>query len=143
MADVLPADARHATVECEHVFNAFHCHIDNGHATRALELFHGDDPVFEVRGERHAGHDALARFLRAREANTARHTRHLASNFRLHLESERAAHATANLTLYTKGADDDELRLEAVIDCTATFVRLPGGEWRMTTRRHRRFASAP
>lgn len=132
----------HAQVACERLFNDFHCLIDDGHATKALGLFH-DGAVFEVRGERYEGIDAIGGFLEAREADTGRRTRHVASNFRFTRESDSSAHATANLTLFTgSGEDGHELKLEAVVDCETTFIRLPTGEWRITTRRHTRFASA-
>ena len=132
-----------AHLVCEQLFLAFHGHIDDGHATRSLDLL-TEDAVFEVRGTRHEGREAIGRFLRAREEDVTRRTRHLASNFRFVRDSERAAHASANLTLFTGvGEDGRRLALEAVIDCELAFVRGDDGEWRIGRRRHTRFATAP
>jgi hypothetical protein len=129
-----------ARLQCEQLFLDFHGLIDAGRAILAAELF-SDDGVFEVRGRRHEGMPALTQFLAAREADTRRRTRHLASNFRFAMETGRHARATANLSLFT--ADDDgELKLEAVVDCELRFERAPSGRWLTQSRRHARFATA-
>jgi SnoaL-like domain len=128
-----------AQMECEQLFVTFHSYIDDGSATRALDLF-TEDGIFEARGQRHEGRAALEQFLQAREAATHRRTRHLASNFRFILDSPQLAHAAANLTLFTVG-ECGELELEAVVDCELRFVRSENSAWRISTRRHTRFAS--
>jgi hypothetical protein len=131
-----------ARAACEELFLDFHRHVDDGHATRALALFADDpEPRLEVRGEAYVGKAALERFLRAREQNTTRQTRHLASNFRFVLHSGARARATANLSLFNRGGPDGAaLTLEAVVDCELEFVQV-GAEWRVSSRRHSRFAS--
>jgi hypothetical protein len=57
------------------------------------------------------------------------------------MESDARAHATANLTLFTSSGDD-ELALEALVDCEMTFCRDPSGRWLTQSRRHSRFATA-
>ncbi len=132
----------YAREACEQLFLDFHCRIDDGHATRALALF-DDNALFEVRGDRYQGLDAIGRFLEARQADTNRRTRHLASNFRFELDTPSSAHATANLVLFTGGGEDGRvLALEAVVDCEVAFVGSASGQWRMSARRHVRFASA-
>jgi hypothetical protein len=132
-----------ARTACEELFLDFHRLIDQGRATQALALF-TDVPVprFEVRGEVHLGTEALAAFLAARERNTTRQTRHLASNFRFELVSDDEAHATANLSLFHRGGEGGkDLIMEAIVDCELVFVRIETGEWRVSSRRHSRFAS--
>ena len=133
-----------ARAQCEDLFLNFHRLIDEGHATQAVELF-ADDPAprLEVRGVVHVGTEALAKFLHAREQDERRQTRHLASNFHFELLSDDRARATANLTLFHRGGDDGSaLVLEAVVDCDLEFVRLGADDWRVTSRRHSRFATA-
>jgi hypothetical protein len=136
------ADTLVAGQACEQLFSDFHCHIDDGHATRAAELFN-PNAVLEVRGERYDGIEAITGFLRAREAMRTRHTRHLGTDFRFRLDSPTTAHATARLLLFERngGSDGTELHVEALVDCEMTFARLSGGEWRLSSRRHRRFAT--
>lgn len=132
-----------ARTKCEELFLDFHRLIDEGNATRALVLFARDpEPSFEVRGQRHVGWDAIAQFLEAREQDTSRQTRHLASNFRFFPQADDRAYATANLTLYHRGDEDgSSLLLEAVIDCELAFVRSDENDWRVCSRRHLRFAT--
>lgn len=134
-----------ARIACEELFLDFHCLIDQGKATQALALFtDAPEPRFEVRGDVHSGKEALAAFLNAREQNTTRRTRHLASNFRFELVSDDEARATAALTLFHRGGEDGtELIMEAIVDCELAYVRLETGEWRVSFRRHSRFASGP
>lgn len=131
-----------AAYACQQLFTDFHCYIDDGHATLAADLF-TPNAVFEARGTEHQGIDAIASFLQAREANTSRQTRHLGTDFRFRSDGPSAAQGTARLLLFHRSADGDRgrLEMEAVVDCTMSFARLPNGEWRMTSRRHRRFAS--
>jgi len=132
-----------ARARCEELFLDFHRLIDEGNATRALVLFTRDpEPSFEVRGQRHVGWDAISQFLGAREQDTTRQTRHLASNFRFFQQAHDRAYATANLTVYHRGGEDgSSLLLEAVIDCELDFVRSDGDDWRVCSRRHSRFAT--
>lgn len=138
-------DEFRARIRCEELFLDFHRFIDQGEATRALELFtEVPRPRFEVRGEVHLGTEALGAFLTAREQNTTRQTRHLASDFRFERLSDDEARATANLTLFHRGGGNgEELILEAIVDCELEYLRLESGDWRVSSRRHSRFASAP
>jgi ketosteroid isomerase-like protein len=129
-----------AETACEQLFVDLPRYIDAGQATRARDLF-TDDAVLELAGQRHVGVDAICRFLEEREANRNRHTRHLASNFRLSEVSDSSAHATGSLAVYV-ATDDGPPALEVIADCDVDFVRLPDGEWRMSRRRHRRFTGA-
>lgn len=133
-----------AKTVCEELFLDFHRYIDMGEATKALALFTEEPPPrFEVRGEVHEGTEALGAFLNAREKNKNRQTRHLASNFRFELLTDRAARATANLTLFHRGGEDgSDLIMEALVDCDLHYVRTATGEWRVSSRRHSRFATA-
>ena len=145
MSDSLPESLGSARAACEELFLDFHRYIDAGQATRGLALF-SDQPVprLEVRGQTYAGKAALEGFLQAREGDTARQTRHLASNFRFVLVSDSRARGTGNLTLFRRGGPEGSaLVLEAVVDCELEFVRTGEGEWRVSSRRHSRFATAP
>jgi hypothetical protein len=134
-------EAMRARQACEALFHAFHGLIDDGRARAAIDLF-VDEAVFELRGEEHRGRDAILRFLTAREARADRRTRHAGTNFRFRLTSENTATASALLIVFA--AHDDETppaRPEAVTDCEMAFRHSPAIGWRITERRHRRFAS--
>ena len=133
-----------ARAACEELFLDFHRLVDEGRAGEALALFADEpEPRFEVRGRVYAGTQALAGFLDARQRDTSRQTRHLASNFRFVLLDDDRARASANLTLFHRGGDSASgLALEAVVDCELEFVRTSTDEWRIASRRHSRFATA-
>jgi hypothetical protein len=122
---------------CERLFLNFHTLADEGRPTRGVQLF-TDDAVFELGGDRHVGKDAISRFLKSREADTSRRTRHLSSNFRFTLDSDVSAHASASLAVYAI-RDGGSAAFEGIVDCDVAFVLLPGRGWLMSGRRHGRF----
>jgi hypothetical protein len=129
-----------ASVEtiCEKLFLDFHTFADAGRPTRGGQLF-TDDAVFEMGGDRHVGKDAISRFLKSRETDTSRRTRHLASNFRVTVDSEVSAHASASLAVYAI-RDGGSVAFEGIVDCEVEFALLPDRGWLMSSRRHSRFA---
>lgn len=136
-------DALHAQAMCEDVFHAFHSLIDEGRASEAITLF-TEDGTLEVRGRRYEGRDAILGFLAEREARADRRTRHAGTNFRFRPKGADRADAVALLIVF---AVDDRSpppsAPEAVSDCEMTFRRDDNGRWRMSSRRHVRFAPDP
>ncbi|HEY2715335.1 MAG TPA: nuclear transport factor 2 family protein [Solirubrobacterales bacterium] len=136
----MQADELQARFACESAFRAFHRFIDEGVATRAIDLV-ADDGLFEVRGKAFRGRDEILGFLQRREAASDRHTRHLDSNFCFAMTSASTAEASAQLLIAQRTADG-QLEIEAVTDCQVEFALADGGAWLITSRIHRRFAPA-
>jgi hypothetical protein len=134
--------ALEARSACEEVFLGFHRLVDAGVASQAADLF-TQEAVFELRGNRFDGHNAIRAFLIERQAQVGRRTRHLASNFSFVLDTDAGAHSEAQLLVFLAREDDPaRLELEALFDTETTYVRSPGGTWQMSSRIHRLFASA-
>lgn len=121
-----------AVSRCRSVLLEFLSLIDQGRASRAIDLF-SDDAVLDAHGECLRGHAQIDRFLTAREAQN-RQTAHLITN-------EAIRHATADTVTISAlvlllERSEGELRPGEVLDSTQQFER-HGERWLITSRRLR------
>ena len=85
--------------ECERLIYSY-CHvIDHGEATRVAELF-TPDGVWASPEVTRDGRDAIAAAFKARQANTARMSRHVCSTPLIEVVDDANAHGVTYLTLY-------------------------------------------
>lgn len=125
--------------DCERLIYAY-CHlIDHGEAGKVGDLF-AEDGVWASPEVTHTGREAVARTFQARQANTARMSRHVCSTPLIEVVGEDEARAVTYLTLYrhdgTPGRRASPLAglPEVVGDYHDVFVRTPDG-WRFKSRR--------
>ena len=124
--------------ECERLVHAY-CHvIDHGDAARVGEMF-ADDGVWKSPEVTREGRDAIAAAFAARQANTARMSRHVCSTCLIDVVDADNARGLTYVTLYRHdGKPGRRLspldRLPEIVgEYRDTFVRTPAG-WRFHTR---------
>jgi ketosteroid isomerase-like protein len=105
--------------------------IDQGQATKALELF-TDDASFAARGRQVRGRDAVGAFLREREAETDRHTAHVVTNDVVRSATDDEVVLSAMLLLHERDSDG-RYAIHRVLDTTQTFRR-GTDRWRIHDR---------
>ena len=137
-----PSDAdRAARNACEQVAYGIFALTDFGRAVATLELY--DETIdMEIDGVRFDRASRVER-SRKREANTARKTRHIVSNFLFRRIDARSACALSLVTIFIE--DDRGVRGAtpiAVADCADWFERGVDGRWRVTYRSLRTIAGA-
>lgn len=123
---------------CERLIHTY-CHlVDHGQARGVADLF-AEDGIWKSAETLQDGRDAIARAFTAREANTARLSRHVCTTTTVDVIDAGNASALTYLTLYRHDGKDgrrlsplDDLP-ELVGEYRDTFVRMPDG-WRFKTR---------
>ena len=124
--------------ECERLVTLYCHHVDHGEAAKIADLF-SQDGVWAGPGVRMQGKEQLRKGFGAREANTARMSRHVCNNLLLQVIDDDHAEGTVYLTLYRH--DGEEGRrvspLEGPVlvgEYRDRFVRTEEG-WRFEERR--------
>ena len=124
--------------ECERLIYAY-CHlIDHGEAARVADLF-AEDGVWASPEATRTGRAAVAKAFQARQANTARMSRHVCSTPLIDVIDDDDASAVTYLTLYRH--DGEPGRQISPLDGLPEFVgeyhdlftRTPDG-WRFKSR---------
>ncbi len=136
-ADVASLTAQAA---CRNVMHAYADLVDSGNASQVSDLF-TDDAAFDSGGGRTvSGRANLAKVFAAREANTARRTRHLIVNPVVDLCDEGIATGHSSILLFVlDGANApgaaSAVAPNAVVNCHDRFARGDDGCWRIADRR--------
>jgi hypothetical protein len=127
---------------CQSVLYAFAERIDTGRASQAVELF-TDDARFAAGPRVAEGRAQLAAAFAAREANSARRTRHLMLNPICVPDGEAAMEVRSTLALFVLEPEAKPLAPSALLACTDRLLRGADGRWRIASRRLELVAGAP
>jgi hypothetical protein len=124
--------------ECERLVTRYCHHVDHGEAAKIADLF-SEDGVWAAPGVRMGGRQQLLKGFGAREANTARMSRHVCNNLLLDVIDEDHAEGTVYLTLYRHEGEEERkispLKGPALVgEYRDRFVRTANG-WRFAERR--------
>jgi hypothetical protein len=123
--------------ECERLVTAY-CHfVDHGEAARIADLF-TEDGTWSGGGNLMKGREELAKQFGARQANTARTSRHVCQNFLCNVIDEDHAEGVVYLTLYRHDGEPGRgvsplMGAELVGEYRDRFRRTPQG-WRIESR---------
>jgi uncharacterized protein (TIGR02246 family) len=109
--------------------------IDHDQSERVADLFTEDGVYGRSTGERSEGRAAIRESYRARAAHGVRTARHLFSNLRLVVESDRRVRGTVVLTLYAAdGPPPHPADPMLVADYDDVYERGDDGKWRYRER---------
>jgi ketosteroid isomerase-like protein len=118
---------------CRDLINHFAYFVDNGMASRVVDLFTEDAEMGSP--ERSSkGREELAEVMAARQAATDRHTRHQVTNIAFRRTGPHTAQANSLLCLYVLGGPT-ELSVRAITVFDDEFARDTNGRWRFSSRR--------
>ena len=125
-----------AAAACEAVLNAYADWIDDGRASRVVELF-TEDAVFEGGPRTLSGRAQLDAAFAAREADATRRTRHLVLNPSYAGAADGVLEVRSTLLLFVLDPTaDPALPLEprALVHCVDRMVRGAEARWRIARR---------
>jgi ketosteroid isomerase-like protein len=132
-----------ARAACVGVLTAYADAIDGGRAASVVELF-TEDAVFEAGPRVLQGRAQLAPAFAAREADTARRTRHLVLNPSCVASGEEAMDVRSTLVLFVFGAEPiADAAPRALVQCEDRMARGPDRRWRIARRRMQLLAGQP
>ncbi len=126
-----PGSSPEGVAACRATLVDFLSAIDHGHATAALELF-TEDASFAARGQQLHGRDAIARFLRERQAESGRHTVHVLANEVIRSATADRLELTAMLLLHER-EPGGSYAIHRALDTSQTFHR-NHDRWRIHDR---------
>jgi uncharacterized protein (TIGR02246 family) len=138
--DVQHEQALSAEAACRDLVYGYFACIDAGHATAGVDLF-AEGAVMQAAGRQLEGRQAIAAALRAREANQERRTRHVVTNFVVHVCGEGRASGRATLILFVLSGKTPTLP-SALSELDVEFVEVGGG-WKVANHSSRRLAEQP
>jgi len=125
-----------AVAACTAVLNAYADWIDEGHASRVVDLF-TEDAVFEAGPLTLSGRAQLVAAFTAREADATRRTRHLVLNPSYAGAEDGVLEVRSILLLFVLDATaDPALPLEprALVHCVDRMMRGADARWRIARR---------
>jgi hypothetical protein len=130
-----------AQAACMDLLHSSFALIDFGQATRCVPLYApGASSLIDGQASDYA---TLRERYAAREANKARRTRHLVTNFAFRLSDETTGWSTSLVTIFL---EDDSKKpgtvAQTVADCGDRYTRTPEG-WRIAFRYLQPVAGAP
>ena len=130
-----------AQAACMDLLHASFAVIDYGQATRCVQMYApGSSSLIDGKL---SSYDTIHQRYAAREADKARRTRHLVTNFAFRLSDENTAWSISLVTIFL---EDDSKKpgtvAQTVADCGDQYTRTPDG-WRITFRYLQPVAGAP
>ena len=124
--------------DCQRLVTQYCHYVDHGEAARIADLF-SKDGVWTGPGVRMQGRDQLLEGFGARQANTARMSRHVCNNLLVDVIDEDHAQGTVYLTLYRHdgevGRKVSPVAAPSMVgEYRDRFIRTPDG-WRIQDRK--------
>jgi len=122
-------------LEIERLNAEFAYLIDQGHSERVADLFTEDGVYGRSTGERSEGREAIRESYRRRASRGVRTARHIFSNLRLTVESERRVRGTTILTLFAEdGPPPHPAKPMLVADYDDVYELCEDERWRYRER---------
>jgi ketosteroid isomerase-like protein len=118
---------------CRELINHFAYFVDNGIASRVVDLF-TEDAELGSPERTSRGREELATLMAARESVTDRRTRHQVTNIIFRRTGPDTAQANSLLCLYVLGGPT-ELSVRTITVFDDEFARDALGRWRFSSRR--------